>query len=99
MNEETCIICKSDFRALALKNGKCSVCNKKYPTAMSPEDIKKKDPKSPRTMSESVVREMIYEILEDAGMKRVKCEKCNQLFFRLSPAQKQCSSCKDKEVK
>jgi uncharacterized OB-fold protein len=42
---------------------------------------------------------MIYEILEEANLKRVKCEKCGKLFFKRGPAQKFCLDCKNKEKK
>ena len=95
INEEICNVCRQPFIVTALKAGKCSLCDIQYPNAKTAEDIKKKDPKTPHTMTEVSIREMVYEILDDAGIKRVPCEKCGKLFFKKSAASKFCENCKE----
>jgi hypothetical protein len=77
---------------------KCVSCNDLYPKANSRKEIK--NPRRPlaETMTYETVKRLIYEVLEEANIKRHECEKCKKLFFRSSPAQKYCSACK-KETK
>jgi hypothetical protein len=99
MVEETkCILCQADFRPNAMVGNKCISCNEKYPKAKSRDDIKPFNPNKIQTLTESRVKELIYEILEEANIKRFPCEKCGQLYFKNSPAQKICLKCKDKET-
>jgi hypothetical protein len=97
--EQRCCICEAYFRANAMVGEKCSLCNSLYPNAKTKEDIKVKFKNKAETLTEGRVKELIYEILEEANLRRVECDKCEKLFFRTSPAQKQCSACKTKEVK
>lgn len=101
MDEQRCVLCEAYFRASAMVGDKCNKCNSLYPNAVTKEDIKVKTKNKVETLTEGRVRELVYEILEDANIKRVKCEKekCGKLFFRTSPAQKQCPACKSKETK
>lgn len=99
MDEVRCIICESNFRPDSMKEGKCSVCAKLYPNAKRREDIKPKSANTPKTLTDETVKDIIYEVLEEAGLKRIKCEKCGKLVFRNSPAQKICLVCRDKEAK
>lgn len=99
-SENQCIICKASFRESALKDGKCPDCAVKFPSAKTREDIMKKGEKNKtRNLTENVVEQIVYEILEEAGIKRHRCDKCSALFFRTSPAQKQCLKCKEEEAK
>ena len=91
-----CVICQADFRADSLKAGKCVVCAVAYPDASCLEDIKDPNKERAHLMNEPVIREIIYEILAEAGLKRKRCEDCKKLFFPRSPAAKFCDSCRPK---
>jgi len=100
MAEERCILCESYFRSGALEKGKCRSCTKLYPKAKSREELlKQTNPNKAQTLTDTVVQQMIYDTLEEAGLERHECEKCKKLYFRTSPAQKQCRKCKVKETK
>jgi len=79
-------------------SNKCKECHKAHPNAKSREEVLVVNKNKARTLSEEVVKEIVYNILEDAGIKRVSCDKCGNLFFKRSPAQKQCSKCKVEET-
>jgi hypothetical protein len=99
MSEETkCVLCKADFRPTALVTSvggvkKCQPCEDKWPKARKQEDIQVKNENKARTLDEDRVKELVYEILTEAGLTRHECEKCNNLFFRLKPMQKLCKVC------
>lgn len=93
-----CKICEAGFRESDMTGGKCHLCNELYPKAKTKEDIKVKFKNKAETLSEERVKDLVYEILEEANLKRVKCEKCEKLYFRTSPAQKVCKECKAKET-
>ena len=99
MDESRCCICEAYFRSNAMVGDKCTQCNSLYPKAKTKEDVKVKFKNKAETLTESRVKEIVYDILEEANIKRVECDKCNKLFFRTSPAQKQCSACKSKDSK
>lgn len=100
MSEDgTCVICEANFRAKAMVGNKCKRCASEHPDANSREEIKLPNQERARLLNEPVVREIVYEILESAGIKRKKCEKCGKLFFAKSPAAKQCDACRTKETK
>jgi len=94
-SEEKCIICEADFRVEVMKEGKCPLCRELYPKAKSREDIKPHTKPKAETLTEKRVKDLIYEVFEEAGMVRKKCEKCGNLYFRTSPAMKYCSKCKE----
>lgn len=98
-DEMTCIICEATFRPSAMAGEKCKPCALLYPKANSRADIKKKNSNTPETLTEKRVKALIYEILEEANIKRFECDKCKELFFKTSPAQRQCLACKEKENK
>ena len=98
-DESRCVICEAYFRPNVMVGDKCKPCNEKYPKAHSREDVKIDNKNRAKTLTDVTVREMIYEVLEEAGLKRAKCEKCGKLYFKSSPAQKQCSDCAKKEGK
>ena len=93
MTEEKCVICQADFRADGMVGDKCKPCAKLYPDAKSKADLKSENKKIATLLSESRVEEIVYNILEAANIKRVKCERCGALFFKNSPAQKFCKNC------
>jgi hypothetical protein len=96
--EAECKICEQSFRIEGMKEGKCAVCAEKYPKAQSKaEVVLKKKPKA-RTLTEDVVKEIVYEILEQAGIVQKLCEKCGQAYFPKSPAAKQCEKCRVRAV-
>lgn len=100
MLETRCVLCEADFRADAMVDGKCPVCATMYPGVKSRDELKlRTSPNKARTLTENVVQQMIYDTLEEAGIKRVACERCKKLFFRTSPAQKYCLACREKEAK
>lgn len=99
MDESQCCICEAYFRSNSMVGDKCSKCASLYPKAKTKDDIKLKFKNKAETLTESRVRELIYEILSEANINRVECEKCGTLFYRRSPAQKVCDKCKSKEVK
>jgi len=99
MEENRCVICEAYFRANAMEGDKCKQCAGLYPNAKTKEDILVKPKIKGKTLSEETVREIIYEVLEEANLKRVKCENCGKLYFRTSPAQKICPVCRAKEKK
>lgn len=97
MNIEKCCVCGGEFYTSAIKNGKCVICNAEHPNANSLEDaLRGKQPNKELmvNLTEARVRTIIYEILDEAGLSRKKCEKCQKLYFARSPAQKQCDACK-----
>jgi len=73
---------------------KCKLCDGLYPKAKTKEDIKVQTKNKAKTLSEESVKELVYEILEEANLKRLKCEKCGSLYYRSSPAQKVCKNCR-----
>ena len=99
--DNKCVICCGEFVDWALKDGKCAICGADYPNAHSLVEAMVQTGKKEDTrvnLTENRVREVIYEILSDAGINRKKCEKCGALFFARSPAQKICEICRGKET-
>lgn len=100
MDEQRCNLCEAYFRSSAMVDGKCPVCHSMYPTIKTREELKlRNSPIKSQTLTDKVVQQMIYDTLEEAGIKRFECEKCRSLFFKVSPAQKQCQRCREKESK
>lgn len=99
MEESRCAICEAYFISSAMVGDKCSNCNTLYPKARTKEDIKIKFKNKAETLTESRVKELVYEILEEANLRRIDCEKCGKPYFRTSPAQKTCKVCRAKETK
>ena len=99
LDEQRCVICEGYFRTNVMEGNKCKLCAKLYPTAKTKEDVKVKTPIKGKTLSDETVREIVYEILAEAGLKRFKCETCGKLYFKTSPAQKVCPVCREKEKK
>lgn len=95
MEDKRCVICEGSFRLNAMEGEKCKSCAELYPKAKTREDIKMNKKPVAKTLSEETVREIIYEVLEEANLKRVKCEKCGKLYYRTSPAQKVCPDCRE----
>lgn len=95
MEERRCKLCEGYFRVNVMEGDKCKVCDGLYPNAVTKEDIKVHQKPKAKTLTDETVKEIVYEILEEANLKRVKCEKCNSLYFRTSPAQKQCPKCRE----
>ncbi|HEC66925.1 MAG TPA: hypothetical protein ENI23_16745 [bacterium] len=99
MSEElTCVICEADFRANVMVGNKCSQCSELYPKAKTKEEVTIKSKNKAETLTEKRVKELVYEILEEANLRRVDCDKCKKPYFRTSPAQKMCKICKAKET-
>jgi hypothetical protein len=95
MDEMNCIICEASFRPQAMVKDKCVSCFDLYPKARSRKDILPNKQSRGETLTESRVKDIIFEILEDANIKRHECEKCKKLYFRTAPAQKFCKACKE----
>lgn len=94
-DEQQCVLCEAYFRTQAMNGDKCKNCATLYPSAKTKEEIKKKGKIKGETLSERRVKEIVYEILEEANLKRVPCEKCGEKYFRSSPASKFCAKCKE----
>ena len=98
MDSQICIICKAGFPNSAMKGNKCVICAKLYPEAESVEELRDKNSHNKaETLTDVTVRKMIYAVLEEAGIKRFKCEKCSSPYYKTSPAQKVCVACRNKE--
>lgn len=99
--ENRCVVCNGEFIEGSLVNGKCSICAVDYPNADNLMEAMVQTGKKQEVhlnLTEDRVRNVIYEILSDAGLSRKKCEKCGSLYFSKSPAQKVCQKCRDKET-
>ena len=99
MDENKCSVCKSEgFKAGTLdENSVCTVCNKLWPGAKSPEDRKKKGKPEVQSQEANVVElvtKQVDSILESYGILQ-KCLTCGNLYFKRSPAQKVCGACKE----
>lgn len=97
MIEEKCCICEASFRPSAMIGNKCKSCHEKHPDLKGKEELQKeaKTKFIAELINEEVMKRMVYDILEEAGIKREKCSKCEKLYFKRSPAQKVCSDCKE----
>lgn len=94
-DNEVCVICGAGFRPNAMKGTKCIACAEKYPGAESAAEVRQANKPKAETLTDVTVKKMIYAILEEAGIRRYKCENCKNLYFRTSPAQKVCKVCKE----
>lgn len=90
MDTEACVKCGANFRSSVMQDGRCPVCIKQ-------KDEEKKSKPIAETLTERRVKAIIYETLEEAGIKRKKCDKCGDLYFSNAPASKFCKECKDKK--
>lgn len=98
MEENKCAVCLSEgFKSGALdKDSVCTVCNKLWPGAKTPDDRnKKKKPEveSYETTVKELVTKQVNELLESFGILH-RCLGCGSLYFKRSPAQKKCNLCK-----
>lgn len=97
-NDTKCVICNADFRPGALVPSvggvkKCAPCEALYPKAFTKEEVQVKTKNKTQSFDEERARELMYEILEEAGLPRHKCEKCGKMFFRRKPMQITCEAC------
>ena len=98
LEENKCAVCLSaGFKSGALdKDNVCTTCNKLWPGAKTPDDRnKKKKPEveSHETHIKDLVTNEVNSLLESYEILH-RCLGCSKLYFRRSPAQKQCSDCK-----
>lgn len=98
MDEVKCTLCQADFRASAIEEvpagvPKCPECVREHPKALTRSEILVHAKNVAANLSEPRVRVIIYEILEEAGLHRHKCEKCPAMFFRRKPTQTTCEKC------
>lgn len=93
MEDKQCKICKASFLPQAMIGEKCKQCNGLYPDAESLEDIADPNKERAHLLNEKAIKELIYEVLESAGICRIRCQTCRKLFFRKSPAAKFCVDC------
>ena len=100
MENDKCAVCLSEgFKSGTLdENNVCTMCNKLWPGAKTPEDRNKK--KKPEVEShEATIKELVTkqvdELLESYGILH-RCLTCSNLYFKRSPAQKSCG-CDKKE--
>ena len=99
-----CTTCEGDFYPKAIVElpagvPKCPLCVEKYPKALTKAEIQVTNKNKAQELSEGRVIALIYEKLEEANIKRVRCEACNEMFFPHGPMQKVCQVCKDKAKK
>jgi len=99
MEENKCAVCLSEgFKSGALdKDNVCTMCNKLWPGAKTPEDRnKKKKPEveNHETHIKDLVTKQVDDILESYGILH-RCLTCSKLYFKRSPAQKGCGDCKE----
>lgn len=99
MEDKQCCICQANYLPQAMIGNKCKDCDGLYPDAKTLEDIADPNKERARLLNEPVIREIIYDILAEAGIVRKRCETCQKKFFPKSPAQKFCSVCKFKTNK
>lgn len=99
MDKIPCIICEGDFAPKEPKQVKCKSCERLYPNATSKADLLTEEDREPMREFEKKVKLVVYEVLEEAGLVRKKCEKCGKAFFAKSPAAKYCKNCKKLEAK
>ena len=97
MDNCICKICGAGFRPSAMLGNKCVTCAKKYPGVESAAELRQANKPKAETLTDVTVRKMIYEVMEEAGFVRHKCDKCGSLFFKTSPAMKQCKICREKK--
>ena len=97
MDEGICKICEASFRPQAMEGDKCTSCAELYPDAHSRKDILFKGKNKAETLTEDRVKDLVYEILDSANIKRHECEKCKKLYYRTAPAQRICKECKGKK--
>ncbi|NIT58967.1 MAG: hypothetical protein GWN00_22905 [Aliifodinibius sp.] len=96
MELEHCAVCEAEFKPGYLNGEPCEVCKKLFPGAKTKED-KHKNKKPEVEKHEVDVKKIVEETLINYGIL-IACE-CGNYFYRKSPAQKQCSECKNKETK
>lgn len=98
MDEVKCTLCQADFRASAIEEvpagvPKCPQCVRDYPGALTRAEILVENKNEAESLSEARVKVIVYEILEEAGLVRHKCEKCHAMFFRRKTMQVTCEKC------
>lgn len=98
MQTDKCLICNDDFYVSKMKDGKCDACNARFPGIKNKEELEKS--RAEKQSEEynkgnlsNIIRVNIDKILEEYGIL-IKCD-CGKLYHRNSPAQKNCSSCKE----
>lgn len=98
MNERKCVLCEATFREKAMVGDKCKKCHEKRPDVKSKEELREKNKRDfiAELINEGTIQQMIYDTLEDAGLKREVCD-CGNKFFKRSPSQKQCKTCAAKK--
>lgn len=91
-----CAICENEFYAEKLKDGKCDVCNSRFPGIKNKAELEKQREEDNSEFNKgslpSLIKEKVESMLEEYGILQ-KCE-CGNLFYKRSPAQKGCGKCK-----
>lgn len=101
MKNDICKVCGGVFHLGTLKDSKCVVCAAQYPNANSMDEVMEQKGNKDHihtNLTENRVKEIVYGILNDAGMSRKKCEICSEMFWPRSPAQKRCTKCAEKKT-
>ena len=96
MESEKCVICEFDFKAGTMTDGKCTECAKKFPDSNSMKEVIEKNNPQLKKNEEDMERRIAKSVerkLKEVGILS-ECE-CGKSFFRKSPAQKSCGSCKE----
>ena len=97
IDKKVCVICGCKFIQTEDNKTKCISCHKLYPHANSRLELIKRETPKEKNLKEEAIRSVVYEILEEAGLKRKPCQNCGDLFFPKSPAAKNCSKCRTAE--
>jgi hypothetical protein len=67
MKTKRCILCESDFRPEALKDGKCSICQQEHPECESRQEMLSKIKQTPNKMGDdSITEERVIELINSA---------------------------------
>lgn len=97
IEENKCAVCEAEFRSGHLVDGVCANCKSLYPGAKTKEDVNK--PKKPEVEShdthiKELVTNQVNELLESFGILH-RCLDCGSLYYKRSPAQKNCGCKKE----
>ena len=96
-----CNICNCQFLPRADGVQKCVNCKKLYPNADTLEEVKNKNTANKdvvKMFTTEDIEVIVYKILNQVGINLKKCDKCSNLFYPKSPAQKFCQDCSTKKA-
>jgi len=88
MKAELCTICEGEFNVVKLINGKCDVCNARFPDVKDKAELIEKQKAQANQKDISEFEKEVNKVLEKHGILQ-RCE-CGNLYHKRSPAQKSC---------